>query len=244
MIISTYKRIVLALVLLGSLILSTQSMGAPCVILLHGLGRSHHAMAPMANYLKTAHFTVINQDYPTTKKSIHDLAEEELPPMIHLCLQHHPEKIHFVTHSIGGIVLRQYLAKHTVPHLGRIVMLSPPNHGSPLADLLHHNSIFKQLTGPAGQELMTTSTSTPNQLPKSIAPYSVGIIAGHIHLLDNILFHEMNDGIVPLSSMHLNGATDFIILPVSHTFMMRRTVVMQQVVTFLNSGHFLHAHIA
>lgn len=223
-------------ILMGFFPLSAEASGQ-CVILLHGLARSHHAMSHLEIYLKTQHYTVINQDYPSTKKTIKNLADQDLPPLINLCLKSQPAQIHFVTHSLGGIVLRQYLQTHKLPRLGRIVMLSPPNQGSPLANLLHDNWLFKSVTGPAGQELTTLETSTPNYLPKKL-PFSVGIIAGSFSPFGNLIFHEANDGKVAVSSTKLSGMKDFIVLPVSHTFMMSNPIVMKQVLAFLKTGKF------
>lgn len=212
-----------------------------CVILLHGLSRSASSMSSMATYLKksNSNYIVINQSYPTTRKSINALANENVPSMVKQCQQHKPVKIHFVTHSMGGIVLRAYLHNHQPSKLGRIVMLAPPNHGSQLADLFHRNWFFKQIVGSAGQELTTYKSSTPNTLNQPLA-YPVGIIAGNFSFnpFTKIIFHEDNDGKVAVSSTRINGMKDFIVLPVSHTFMAQNKLVMQEVAYFLQNGVF------
>ena len=212
-----------------------------CVILVHGLTRSHYSMVKLERYLQSHDYTVVNKDYSSTKKSVEEIANKEIPLMVNDCLKQNPDDIYFVTHSMGGIVLRQYLQTHNMPKLTRIVMLGPPNHGSPLADLLHNDVLFKMITGPAGQELTTECTSLPNSLDRHL-PYQVGIIAGNFSFFPfaKLFFHEDNDGKVAISSTQLMGMNDFIILPVSHTFIMRNSVVEEQVLHFFDYAKFIH----
>lgn len=219
--------------------------GRQCVILLHGLGRSHYSMSSLEFKLKQYHYIVVNRDYPSTQKSIEENANQSIPLMINQCLKYHSDHINFVTHSLGGIILQEYLQNHTIPKLSRIVMLGPPNHGSQLADLLHNNRLFKWITGPAGQELTTLKSSVPNQLHLN-HPYQIGVIAGNFNFipLSRFIFHEDNDGKVAVSSTKITKMTDFIVLPVSHTFMMNNALVQQQILSFLDSGKFLRSKLA
>lgn len=209
-----------------------------CVVLLHGLARSHHAMSGIESMLKKQNYWVINQSYPTTKKSINTLANESIQPMINQCLAHSPQHILFVTHSLGGIVLEKYLENHSLPQLSRIVMLSPPHHGSPLADLLHHHKIYQSIMGPAGQALTTDNIQLNKQ--SAHTNYQIGIIAGSFNLIpfSTHFFHGKNDGKVAVSSAKTDNMTDFLVLPVSHTFMMNNHLVQQQILAFLQSGQF------
>lgn len=162
--------------------------------------------------------------------------------MIKQCLDNHCDHINSVTHSLGGIVLREYLKDHNIPQLSRVVMLAPPNHGSPLADILHDNSLFKFLAGPASQGLTTYKTSVPNTLNRIKRHYQVGIIAGNFSLtpFKNTIFHEDNDGTVSVSSARLNTMKDFIVLPVSHSLLMNNKQVQKQTLSFLKYGKFIH----
>ena len=210
-----------------------------CVILLHALARTTHSMTPMATYLRQSNYIVINQEYPTTKKSIKTLADEDLSAMVNQCERYKPSKINFVTHSIGGLVLRMYLQNHHLANVGRIVMLAPPNHGSPLADLLRNNWLFKTIVGPAGEQLTTHYTDTSLQLNHPIK-YPIGIIAGNFSFnpFGKIIFHEDNDGKVAVSSTRIPGMSDFIVLPVSHMFMPQNPSVLREVSYFLKNGKF------
>lgn len=212
-----------------------------CVILLHGLARSHYSMMSLERFLQAHNYIVINKDYSSTKKSEKEIANNEIPLMVNACLKHHPGNIYFITHSMGGLVLRHYLQTHNVSKLTRVVMLAPPNHGSPLADLLHNDVLFKIIAGPAGQELTTENTSLPDSLGSDL-PYEVGVIAGNFSFFpfSKLFFHEDNDGKVSISSTQLMGMYDFIILPVSHMFIMRSPAVKEQILHFFDYAKFVH----
>lgn len=212
-----------------------------CVVLVHGLTRSHYSMMKLAKYLESHDYIVVNKDYASTRRSIEEIANIEIPPMVDACLKHDPDNIYFVTHSIGGIVLRRYLQSHDVPQITRIVMLGPPNHGSPLADLFHNDLLFKMITGPAGQELTTNHTFLPNNVNRN-SSYQIGVIAGNFSFFpfSKLFFHEDNDGKVAISSTQLLGMKDFIVLPVSHTFIMRNPMVEKQILHFFDYAKFIH----
>ena len=150
---------------------------AECVILLHGLGRTNHSMDKMADALSDSGYLTVNLDYPSREQRIEVLAENTIPQGIDQCAQGDASRIHFVTHSMGGILVRYYLAHHPLARLGRVVMLSPPNQGSEAADVLKETPLYRWFNGPAGQQL----TTGPDSLPARLGPvhYPVGIITGN-----------------------------------------------------------------
>lgn len=208
------------------------------VILLHGLARTKASMAPLANTLKRHGFTVINVGYPSRSKPIQTLSETTIPRAIKLCKEKKARKIHFVTHSMGGILVRDYLSKYNVEGLGRVVMLSPPNHGSDVVEKLKNVSLFKWLHGPAGQQLGTAPDSVPNRLP---APdYDVGVITGDrsVNPILSFITPGKDDGKVSVESARLEGMKDFLVVHTSHPFIMNDPTVQDQVSTFLLTGRF------
>jgi alpha-beta hydrolase superfamily lysophospholipase len=208
------------------------------VVLLHGLGRTAWSMKGLEWDLRKEGYKVINVSYPSTRLSIQDASDACLAGLLQERTSDRSVKIHFVTHSLGGIVLRQYLKEHQVENLGRVVMMAPPNRGSELADKLRNNYLYQILTGLAGQQLGTELSSLPNQLGP--AAFDLGIIAGDRSL--NPWFSAWipgpDDGKVSVQSTPLDGMKDFRIVFHSHTWMMWRRDVTALVKRFLQSGNF------
>jgi len=214
------------------------SEDSECVILLHGLKRSFHSLEKLEKHLSASGYLVINLDYPSTKYPIPDLAEDILDEVVIECKQTPIEKIHFVTHSMGGIVVRYYLKHHKLPQIGRVVMLSPPNGGTELVDFHRKSLLFKKTHGPAGQQLGTGAESLPLELGP--VDFELGIISGNrsFYPLNSALIPGPDDGIVSVERTKVEGMTDFILLPYSHPFIMQKNAVFEQVIQFLKSGKF------
>ncbi len=211
-----------------------------CVVVLHGLARTGRSMHKMAQALAGAGFRVVNVDYPSRKKPIEAIAAQELAQGLRRCAQAGAQRIHCVTHSLGGIVVRQALSQKKPPNLGRVVMLSPPNRGSFLAEKLKNWWFYKWLHGPAGQELGTGAHSLPNRLGP--VDYEVGVITGNRHAFFDTWFAslipEENDGKVSVEEARVAGMTDFLVVPESHPFIMNSDQVIAQTIYFLRHGKF------
>lgn len=234
--ITEYDMKIVKVIALLTLFISSQLMANECVILLHGLARSDSSMKTMAKELSNTGYIAINYDYPSTDFPIEKLAEDAINDALSLCPQQ--TTIHFVTHSMGGILVRQYLSQHTIENLGRVVMLGPPNKGSEVVDTLHSVPGYELINGPAGHQLGTDILSVPNKLGP--ADFELGIIAGtrSINLILSTMLPETDDGKVTVENTKLDGMKDHIALPVTHPFMMSNKTVIEQVIHFLKSGSF------
>jgi pimeloyl-ACP methyl ester carboxylesterase len=209
-----------------------------CVVLLHGLARTEKSLLKLEHHLESGGFCVVNIGYPSREKTIQELSVDAIPAAIEQCKSYDASKIHFVTHSMGGILVRYYLEHNEVPDLGRVVMLSPPNSGSKVVDKLGDTRIFKWLNGPAGGQLGTGSDSLPKSLgaPK----YEVGIITGDrtINPILSLLIPGSDDGKVSVESAKLQGMKDFLVVHEAHPFIMNDETVLQQVTAFIRNGVF------
>lgn len=228
-------------------VLWTTSVAAPthtdaneCVILVHGLVRSEASMAKMGAALSADGYRVVNLAYPSRTQPIEILATEYLGSAVDVCRDQGHTKIHFVTHSMGGILVRYYLAHHPVDELGRVVMLGPPNRGSELVDRFRDVPGFQALNGPAGNQLGTDDDS----LPRRLGPvnYPVGVIAGNrsVNLFLSLFIPGADDGKVSVERAGLDGMTDFLVVPYTHPMIMKRTRVIRQTRYFLRHGRFAH----
>jgi len=202
-------------------------------------------MKKLIEPLGEAGYSVVNIDYPSTDYPIEELAGKYISPAIADCPAN--DTVHFVTHSMGGILLRYWLANAMTAEeqqrLGRAVMLGPPNHGSELVDKLGRVWGFYALNGPAGLELSTSNDSVPNQLAMGESlPLEVGVIAGSASFnpLYSWLVPGKDDGKVSIESTKLDGMTDFIVMSHTHTWMMRAKPIIGQVIHFLEHGQFVH----
>jgi len=214
----------------------SEQSNTECIVLLHGLGRLKSSMWQLEHYFKKQSYQVINQGYPSSRLNIEQLAEQYIGKAVKQC--QNTSKIHFITHSLGGILLRQYLQNHQLPLGSRIVMLAPPNQGSEMATKLRNIFLFKWFTGTAGQQLTTTTQSIIPQL-KPIN-FEVGIIAGNRSWIPFVsyLLKGNDDGVVSIEETKLFEMTDHIIVPHSHTFIMNFKQVIEQANYFIKQGHF------
>ncbi len=213
---------------------------ADCVVLLHGLARTAKSMSKLATAFDARGYKVANVDYPSREMPIEELAEIAVEKGVGRCGVTAAEKIHFVTHSLGGIIVRYYLAHNQLPRLGRVVMLAPPNKGSEVVDKISGYPGYSLLNGPAGSQLGTGEGSIPSRLGP--VTYPVGVVAGTrtINLLLSQYLPNPDDGKVSVENTKVEGMTDFIEVPVSHPFIMRRKGVIEQALTFIETGKFAH----
>ena len=215
-------------------------MGHPheCVILLHGMGRTSFSLGLIEEALEKQGYQVWNESYPSLAQSVEELTAPAIESGLTFCDGKQSEKIHFVTHSLGGILVRYYLQDHKIAKLGRIVMLAPPNKGSEITDVMKDDFLYQTILGPAGQVLGTDENSLPNSL-KPIEG-EIGIIAGKKEGSSWFLpeIPGEDDGKVAVERTTLPEMKDFLLVKEDHTFIMRNDEVIRQVVFFIRHGAF------
>lgn len=206
------------------------------VVLLHGLARSRSNMRILEWRLAARGYRVCNIGYDTRVASIEVAADRvfgELPGCVDAT-----RRTHFVTHSLGGLVLRSLLARHELDRLGRAVMLAPPNRGSEIADFLRTLPLTDDLMGPLAGQLGTRREDLPGALP--IPSIEFAVIAGNrwINPVGPLLLPTPHDGTVSVASTRLEGMKDHLVVPHTHTFIMNAAGVAEQVDAFLRTGRF------
>ncbi len=207
------------------------------VVLLHGIMRSHLSMARLASKLRQQGYRTLNINYPSSRFAI-DTLVDRLQPKIERFEKTLSGSLHFVTHSMGGLLMRSIITRYRPSSLGRVVMLGPPNKGSEATDFWKNTWLYQTLYGPAGQQMGTDAEGPASW--QDVADYSLGIIAGNrtVDLFHSSLIKGKDDGKVSVESTKLEGMTDHIILPATHSLMMYKPAVIHQTLYFLKHGNF------
>jgi len=208
------------------------------VVLLHGISRTARSFRKMQTALEGCGFATLNQDYASRRKALEALAED-----IHPAIQRFADgidgSVHFVGHSMGGLLARVYLARYRPKRLGRVVMLGTPNSGSEIADRLKHIGAYRAWFGPAGQQLVTQRDATIAAMFPPI-DYPVGIIAGNrsVDPIMSAFLPKPHDGRVSVENTRLDGMADHIIVGTSHPWLVRNGRAIEQTITFVRDGSF------
>lgn len=218
--------------------LAASTTAPETVVLLHGVMMTGHSMGRIESALEKAGYRVINLTYPSRQQGIESIAADFLPAELARHGVAGAPRLHFVTHSMGSLVVRAFLRNQRPANLGRVVMLGPPNHGSEVADKLANQEFFQWLVGVNLSDLRTVPEATPQRLGE--ADYELGVIAGDtsINPLFSSLMPGPNDGPVSVESAKLAGMRDFLVVRHSHTLMLWQEDVIAQVLVFLHTGRF------
>jgi len=220
------------------LLLPGMTTAAEGVVLLHGLCRTKASMAKLERALTANGFTVENVDYDSRRHTIEALGGQVIGEALGSDRLRECTKIHFVTHSLGGLLVRSYLKRHDVPRLGRVVMLAPPNQGSEVTDSIGDWLLYRKINGPAGAELGTAEAATPNRLGP--VNFECGIIAGDWsnNWINSLMIPGPDDGKVSIERSKVQGMKAHKVVHTTHTFIMQNREVIESTVRFLREGTF------
>ncbi|MEM7395729.1 MAG: alpha/beta hydrolase, partial [Verrucomicrobiota bacterium] len=210
------------------------------VVLIHGLFRTSKSLKPVKKHLAAEGYEAVNLTYPSRRKDFDGLAKIVGDEIGRLTKERPNQTHHFVTHSLGGMLLRFCLEKNRPDNLGRVVLLAPPSQGSELTDKLKAFKLYDWVNGPVGRELGTDETGVFNRLGP--VDYDLGVIAGNrsVNPIYSWLIPGPDDGKVAVNKAGVPGMNDFMIVPYGHTFMMNRKKVQNQILHFLIHGLFDH----
>ena len=209
------------------------------VVLLHGIGRPLRSFGKMQAAIEASGFATLNIGYAGRRKPLEALADD-IEPAIGRFADGIAGSVHFVGHSMGGLLARVYLAKYRPARLGRVVMLGTPNGGSEIADRLKNFPPYRAIFGPAGQQLVTKRDAATNRSLARIE-YPVGIIAGNRSIYpisSTFVLPKPNDGRVSVDSTRLDGMADHIVIATSHPWLVRNAAAIDQTIAFLRDGRF------
>jgi pimeloyl-ACP methyl ester carboxylesterase len=207
-------------------------------VLLHGISRTARSFRKMQATLERAGYATLNLDYASRSKALEALAED-IHPAIERFAASAEGCVHFVCHSMGGLLARAYVAKYRPQRLGRMVMLGTPNGGSEIADRLRHLAPYRAWFGPAGQQLTTVRDAALDAILPPV-DYPVGIIAGDrsIYPMGTMLLPKPHDGRVSVENTRLDGMADHIVVGTSHPWLVRNSEAIELTIAFLREGKF------
>ena len=213
-------------------------MNLNCVILIHGLGRLKSSMTKLEKAFTNAEFDVVNWSYSSTKLNITDIAHK-LYDIFKINSKNH-NKVYFVTHSLGGIVVRRMMAIYKINNLDGIVMIAPPNNASAFARWILKYPIVKTIMGSAGQELMSQKhiekiCAVPKTGVMVIAGTKCISINNPNSWISQTVLKKPHDGTVTVEETKLPNMEKFITVKASHTFIASNSVVIKETVEFLKN---------
>ena len=218
-----------------------ESPPAQCVVLLHGIGGFGLILKSMELALEEAGYRVANVSYPSLAEPIESLAVEAVEEGLSRCRADGLSRFHFVTHSMGGILVRQYLSAQEIDGLERVVMLAPPNQGSQFADYVGATPLKRVYEPEVLAQLGTGDESVPRRLGPP--DFELGVIAGTRNRRGFLPGSpsEPSDGVVTVEETRTAGMKDFLEVPATHTSMVWNAEVKRQTIHFLRHGRFDHS---
>ncbi|HEX7261550.1 MAG TPA: alpha/beta fold hydrolase [Luteolibacter sp.] len=210
--------------------------GGPPVVLLHGLWRGWRAMQPLARALADEGFSTLNLPYPSGRLPVAQLMVRVRAEVEKIAAD---QPVHFITHSLGGILIRALLAENVSWETGKIVMLAPPNRGGEIVDWSKKHPLLHQVLGPAGRSL--GSDGVPSELAALPPEIQAAVIMGSrnsIPVFSKLLDPE-NDGIVSAAKGRIDGLRGFTVIDADHTFIQMHPETIRLSLHFLKTGEWL-----
>ena len=213
------------------------------LVVLHGWTTGYDNMKSTRRFFSAAGYHVVGLRFPSRTVDPQKLIRNHIKPGIEKHCTDPARKIHFLTHSLGGVLLRGYLKAHRPPNLGNVVMLAPPNNGIELIDRLGNRRAIARFIGPTALALHTGDDSWPKRLGK--ADFPVGIIMGKTKRrvpYSSRILPGSDDGIVSAASGKVEGMRQLIEVTGFHTSLPANPVALAQSRRFFETGKFAENH--
>lgn len=214
------------------------SKTAEAIVILHGVCRNSKHMSYIADSLQVLGYRVHNIDYKCRYQGAGKIVRDSSIQVKHIAKGYN--KLHFVGHSLGGLIIRGILTAYMPINLGKVIQIAPPNQGSELANILQNRWLYKKIYGKVSQDLIPNS-SFLNSLEQAPS-YELGIIAGNsFNLLVNCLLKfKRNDCRVAIEETFLDSAKDHVVININHNQIVRSRETLKQIRNFLIDGVFEH----
>ena len=233
------------------------------LVLLHGIYGKSSDMESIAQNFKD-NYRIINIQYPTTKETAEEISDLYIEPNIENIKEQifsenfHKKienqyyeitensnkinknfnqniKINFVAHSMGTGILRYYLKENPLENLGKVVFISPPSHGSHLADVPFVDKLPSML-GKVVPQFSTKKDSFVNQLGEPDYNYMILIGNKTNNLLYSMIIRGKDDGMVPLKTAKMKSDNFKIIENTTHTSILKDRRTMKEISEFLKNS--------
>jgi triacylglycerol lipase len=208
------------------------------VVVIHGLAWVRDTLKPTAKHLQDEGYQVVRFKYDSRQTLDEPALAQEITHLLQTECPDPTRRIHFVAHSMGTVVTRSYLQQHSLPNLGQVVLMAPPNQGTELADAIGKSKLLQEIFGRGAIALGTDASSLPNRLAPPT--YSPGVIMGDRSMFwpTSWMLPGRDDGVIAVERGKLPGMGGFIVLPANHIRLPGDVSVLRAMDAYLRTGTF------
>jgi pimeloyl-ACP methyl ester carboxylesterase len=215
-------------------------MNSEITILVHGFNKDHSDMLFIQKNLLLNGYNTFTANLPTTFSSLYK-CQTILFLQIEKLIKTH-ETVHYVAHSMGGLIVRYLINSIDQKNIGKCVFIATPHEGSKLAVLANKIPFYSYFFKPI-KSLLPRAGYKPFPNTKN---FKVGIIAGNRNkgFLGRMLLTENSDGRVEVFSVKSSDSDEFIVLPYSHADIHHEIETFNSLLTFLKIGSFKKSRLS
>ncbi|SCX76597.1 alpha/beta fold hydrolase [Nitrosospira sp. Nsp13] len=202
------------------------------VVLVHGLWMHGWVMRLMGMRLQRCGFHPVFFSYPSMRNSL----SQNALLLSNFVANIAAPRVHFIGHSLGGLLVLQMLAEYPQQRVGRVILAGSPYSGSRVARKLSRIAPGRYILGRSMPQWLS------QEIPERNDQCELGVIAGRKGIGGGRLISRLphpNDGVVAVEETKMPGTSDEIVLNVSHSGMLLSAALVRQACSFLRVGHFL-----